>query len=141
MAIKHTGNTEFHSKSNKIGSMRWSLEVPPLVPKAYAVRCAHMPHLGVLWWLVGVVHIGNKFWLRCYPAGNEADFSLDESDIATLVAGTPTINEEITVTDPQEAVDRMERGVAHMMHGLLDPLPGVAHVWRRIATEAEPVNL
>ena len=134
MPVKHTGNTEFHSKSNSLGSTRWQVSLPPLVPRAYALKAAHMPHLSSLWWLVGVVKVGSDYHLRIYPAGNDADLSLDAADLQAILAGGPTVDVVYPVgTSEDETVWRLERGVANFMHGLLDPLPGVAHVWQQIA--------
>lgn len=134
MATKHTGNMPFHSRSNSIGSSRWQFTKPPVVPRGYILDLGFKQHLPNRWYAVVLVYQGSEYSLRVYGAGNDADCSLDDVDLQAVISAGPIINEVMNVSDEATALERLERGVAFVMHNLLDPVTEVAFIWRRIAT-------
>ena len=134
MAVKHTGNTQFHSRSNSIGSSKWQFTRPPLVPRAYILNMSFMPHLPHKWYAIGLVFTGGKYYLRAYGAGSDADCSLDDVDIQAVLAAGPIFNIEMPGVTEAVALERMERGVSNVMHNLLEPTAAVLGLWTKIAT-------
>jgi len=129
----HTGNVTFHSKSNKVGSARWLVEQPPVLPRGYLLDLGFM-NLPERWFLIGLVADVSGFSLRVHGCGSAAEASLDEADIAAALATPAIINVAVNSSDGTVAIERMERAVSNVMHGLLAPLAAVDFIWQRFAT-------
>jgi hypothetical protein len=133
MSVKHTGNSQFHSAAPSIGTTRWKFELAPAITRGYVIDLQEMS-LPNRWYAFALVENGEAPAIKVFPYGNDDHASLDESDLNLLLTAQPVLDLPVTSEDAAESIERFERSVSFVMHGMLAPVPEVGFIWSRLAT-------